>query len=175
MSELTIKQERFAQKYVELGNASEAYRQAYGVLERLLLSKLAALRKLTQLMPKPSGDQYTVLIAAFKAVLASNTAHYLQRAAAADALAWLSPPKRVRSNPDNGIRRGAASVRRWRNEVIARDGHRCTSCGSTSELHAHHLEGWADRPELRIMVNNGITLCGDCHRDLHQKRRCSHA
>jgi phage terminase small subunit len=29
MSTLTIKQERFAQKYVELGNASEAYRQAY--------------------------------------------------------------------------------------------------------------------------------------------------
>lgn len=26
---LTIKQERFAQKYVELGNASEAYRQSY--------------------------------------------------------------------------------------------------------------------------------------------------
>jgi len=26
---LTIKQEKFAQKYIELGNASEAYRQAY--------------------------------------------------------------------------------------------------------------------------------------------------
>lgn len=29
MSQLTVKQEKFAQKYVELGNASEAYRQAY--------------------------------------------------------------------------------------------------------------------------------------------------
>jgi phage terminase small subunit len=29
MSDLTIKQERFAQKYVELGNATEAYRQSY--------------------------------------------------------------------------------------------------------------------------------------------------
>ena len=29
MSDLTQKQERFAQLYVELGNASEAYRQAY--------------------------------------------------------------------------------------------------------------------------------------------------
>jgi phage terminase small subunit len=29
MADLTIKQEKFAQKYVELGNASEAYRQAY--------------------------------------------------------------------------------------------------------------------------------------------------
>jgi phage terminase small subunit len=29
MSKLTIKQERFAQKYVELGNASEAYRLSY--------------------------------------------------------------------------------------------------------------------------------------------------
>ena len=29
MADLTIKQERFAQRYVELGNASEAYRQSY--------------------------------------------------------------------------------------------------------------------------------------------------
>jgi phage terminase small subunit len=29
MTHLTIKQERFAQKYVELGNANEAYRQTY--------------------------------------------------------------------------------------------------------------------------------------------------
>lgn len=30
---LTLKQEKFAQKYVELGNASEAYRQSYDVAE----------------------------------------------------------------------------------------------------------------------------------------------
>lgn len=29
MNNLTVKQEKFAQKYVELGNASEAYRQSY--------------------------------------------------------------------------------------------------------------------------------------------------
>jgi phage terminase small subunit len=29
MTDLAIKQERFAQKYVELGNASEAYRRSY--------------------------------------------------------------------------------------------------------------------------------------------------
>ena len=29
MSKLTIKQEKFAQKYIELGNASEAYRQSH--------------------------------------------------------------------------------------------------------------------------------------------------
>ena len=29
MANLTIKQEKFAQKYIELGNASEAYRQSY--------------------------------------------------------------------------------------------------------------------------------------------------
>lgn len=30
MASLTIKQETFCQKYIETGNASEAYRQAYG-------------------------------------------------------------------------------------------------------------------------------------------------
>ena len=29
MSDLTVKKEKFCQLYVELGNASEAYRQAY--------------------------------------------------------------------------------------------------------------------------------------------------
>lgn len=29
MKKLTVKQERFAQKYIELGNASEAYRQSF--------------------------------------------------------------------------------------------------------------------------------------------------
>src|ERR1700678_197187 len=33
MSDLTIKQERFAQRYVEHGNASEAYRQSYDCSE----------------------------------------------------------------------------------------------------------------------------------------------
>ena len=35
MKKLTIKQEKFAQKYIELGNASEAYRQSYNASNML--------------------------------------------------------------------------------------------------------------------------------------------
>ena len=27
-------------------------------------------------------------------------------------------------------------------------------------------------PELRLDINNGITLCGDCHKGVHAEERC---
>jgi 5-methylcytosine-specific restriction endonuclease McrA len=30
-------------------------------------------------------------------------------------------------------------------------------------LHPHHIQPFADHPELRWDVNNGMTLCTNCH------------
>ena len=56
----------------------------------------------------------------------------------------------------------------WRLEVYQRDGFTCQKCGKVGGvLNAHHIEGYANNPELRTELSNGITLCKDCHGDYH--------
>ena len=51
----------------------------------------------------------------------------------------------------------------------ARDGYRCFSCGSddTRNLHAHHIQPKSLFPELFFEEDNIITLCHDCHKEVH--------
>lgn len=59
----------------------------------------------------------------------------------------------------------------WRKEVFTRDNFTCQICGKVGgNLNAHHIKKWADYPELRYEVNNGITLCERCHRNVHRKK-----
>lgn len=59
----------------------------------------------------------------------------------------------------------------WRKEVFTRDNFTCQICGKVGgNLNAHHIKKWADYPELRYEVSNGITLCERCHRDVHRKK-----
>ena len=39
-------------------------------------------------------------------------------------------------------------------------------CGDNKggKLNAHHIKSFADYPELRFEVSNGITYCEDCHK-----------
>lgn len=56
----------------------------------------------------------------------------------------------------------------WREAVFARDNHTCRKClvrGGT--LHPHHKDSFSDYPDLRFVVENGVTLCKDCHRWFH--------
>ncbi len=54
--------------------------------------------------------------------------------------------------------------REWRESVLSRDGWVCVECGSANgPMHAHHIEPWLTRLELRYDVANGQTLCGPCH------------
>jgi hypothetical protein len=55
----------------------------------------------------------------------------------------------------------------WASMVKLRDG-KCTKCSSVYDLHAHHIESFKDNEKLRYDVNNGITLCGQCHREYHK-------
>lgn len=66
-----------------------------------------------------------------------------------------------------GIRRSDPQVGEWRDAVLSRDGYRCTSCHSEKDPHAHHVMRWIDAPHLRVVVDNGTTLCGECHRKVH--------
>lgn len=56
----------------------------------------------------------------------------------------------------------------WRKAVFERDKFTCQQCGETKGgLNAHHIKGWAKHPEARFDIDNGITLCVNCHQKKH--------
>lgn len=62
----------------------------------------------------------------------------------------------------------------WRSAVLERDNYTCQDCGRQCKkyekgLAAHHIKSYAKHPELRYDVNNGLTLCRECHMRLHGK------
>lgn len=56
----------------------------------------------------------------------------------------------------------------WATLVKIRDG-KCMNCGSTNDLHAHHIVQYKDNEALIYDLNNGITYCGSCHRKHHKE------
>lgn len=56
----------------------------------------------------------------------------------------------------------------WRIKVYKRDDFRCQmpGCKSKNRLNAHHIQKWANASILRFDVQNGITLCYKCHKEV---------
>ena len=72
------------------------------------------------------------------------------------------------------VERSTNEYLQWRKSVYSRDLYTCQCCNSKNErgksavkLNAHHICNWNDYPTLRYDVNNGITLCCDCHKLFH--------
>lgn len=59
-------------------------------------------------------------------------------------------------------------LRRWSEFIRERDDHRCVDCHATRHLSAHHICRKVFLPEAEFQTGNGITLCRDCHREVHQ-------
>lgn len=60
----------------------------------------------------------------------------------------------------------------WRLKVFKRDGFNCLNCGTNSTVNnrlvAHHIVNHHSYPEGRIDVDNGATLCSECHWEFHR-------
>lgn len=64
-----------------------------------------------------------------------------------------------------------AAHRKWRTLIFERDGYICQRCGHEKgkTLRAHHIAPWAEFPDKRFELTNGVTLCDPCHRWVHSK------
>jgi hypothetical protein len=70
----------------------------------------------------------------------------------------------------NRLMRTCAKTKDWRESVFKRDNWTCQVCGARNGngrnvyLSAHHIKSWSKHPESRYDLNNGTTLCKDCHK-----------
>jgi hypothetical protein len=73
-------------------------------------------------------------------------------------------------NDVNDTIRKSLEYRLWRTAVFERDNYTCVWCGIKSIsgiaiiLHADHIKPFAYYPELRFAIDNGRTLCINCHK-----------
>jgi len=78
-------------------------------------------------------------------------------------------------NPDKTLddrisTRKYAEYYKWRFDIYKKDNFICQCCGkhgSATKINAHHLDSYARYEEKRLDINNGITLCEDCHKKFH--------
>lgn len=65
--------------------------------------------------------------------------------------------------------RNTPEHRQWRREVLQRDGEACRVCEYQGYSHVHHIKPLEKYPDLATDIDNGITLCGNCHTRLKGK------
>lgn len=71
---------------------------------------------------------------------------------------------------DEANPRHSKEANKWREDIFKRDNYTCVECGKQGRIQAHHIKPWADYPELRLDIDNGITLCIDCHVGKHPEK-----
>lgn len=72
---------------------------------------------------------------------------------------------------ENKAIRKSFNFKLWRESVFKRDNWTCRRCNiSGGVLHPHHIFPFSESIEHRFNVSNGVTLCKECHIELHRVR-----
>lgn len=72
--------------------------------------------------------------------------------------------KGIGMNDDDRKLRWTDKYKLWRKAVFERDNYTCCICHKIGDIQSHHIKSWSLYPELRFDINNGITLCKECHK-----------
>jgi len=60
--------------------------------------------------------------------------------------------------------------REWRTSVFERDDYTCQICNKRgAHLNAHHIYPVSGYPKQELDIDNGVTLCEPCHRNIQGK------
>ena len=60
--------------------------------------------------------------------------------------------------------------REWKIAIFQRDKRICQKCGvKKRKIVAHHINSYDIHENERYDINNGVTLCEECHKDFHHK------
>ena len=63
---------------------------------------------------------------------------------------------------------GRVEYKNWRNTILKRDNYTCQICHrKETRLEVHHIIPYKENKKLALNINNGITVCKDCHKFLH--------
>ena len=64
--------------------------------------------------------------------------------------------------------RDSKEYKLWRELVFERDNWTCQKCLERGgELNPHHILNFSDYEDIRFDIDNGVTLCRECHYDFH--------
>ena len=67
---------------------------------------------------------------------------------------------------ENDLIRKGLEYKIWRTNVFERDNYTCVNCGVRGgKLQADHIKPFSIYKELRFDINNGRTLCLECHKN----------
>ena len=71
--------------------------------------------------------------------------------------------------PLNDKIRKSIEYKLWRKSVFERDNFICQKYGTSGgKLIAHHINNFAEKEDLRLAIDNGITLSEKAHKEFHR-------
>lgn len=74
-------------------------------------------------------------------------------------------------SPQRSLEYAKPEYKNFVKSILKRDDYTCQKCGIKNgygkkiNLEVHHIKSYAEYPELRFAINNGITLCKKCHNE----------
>ena len=73
-------------------------------------------------------------------------------------------------SPFRSNSRRSYADKKWKKSVHERDNDTCICCNKSnlSPKYAHHLYSYRDNEHLRFDINNGVTMCKECHFEFHK-------